>query len=238
MISSKETLVDVAGVGITAGDILLETKLADGLSFVESIGVRRAFARKAESTGLAVSEAEIDEALSQFCLDRELERNEVPGWLESRRATEENLRAFLREKLLSEKYRQNLASDEVVGRRFAANPHNYARAKVEVITCRREGEAREKLLSLREGEIVWHGGEIREFWRADAPVEIAGALFSSQPGDFLGPVETEDESCELWRVVSSAPPSLDEETRNRIAEELVDEETRSLLVQNPAVFRA
>lgn len=220
------------GVSATIADLLLSLKLGPGQGLLRDILSRRAAAARAKRDGLAATAEELDEAVSEFFTEIDLfEAAQQDAWLSRAKLSRETLAAHFAEIVLARKLRERLAPDEVVEKRFQANLHRYAKASVEVVEFESKGAAAETALQLREGEIAWTeavsragGVDAHDVTRADAPEELAAELFSSEPGAFLGPVETDEGGHALYRLISRSDPELDDEIREEIREGIYHEE--------------
>jgi hypothetical protein len=235
--SSQDAWAKVAGVSVSPGDILLELKAGEGISLLESLGIRRALAARAEAEGLTVADKDVEEALVDFFVERDLyEEDQISRWLETSRLTRKSVRQYIRINLLAKRLEDSLAPEDAVQQRFQQNQPDYAEAKVEVTARENEGAARELMVAIREGEIPWPGGERRQLLRKEAPEEIAGALFSAEIGELVGPLEADDGTFEVWRLTGRTDAELTEDLQDRIREELIQEETDRMLCQNPVSF--
>jgi hypothetical protein len=228
-----------AGIDVTDETFLLELKTGPWGDVTEGLLRRKAGAARAAEEGIDVPKEEVDEALAEFYAERDrLEDAQAAAWRREHHVEEEDLRGLLREECLVRRLRERLAPDEVVERRFRANPLSYARVEVEVFTRPTEGAARELMLAVREGEIGPGAVERRRLAPASAPEEIAGQLFNAREGEMLGPVEAEDGSHEVYRVTGRAASHLDEALRDAIRDEILEEALAPAFSRNPVSFRA
>jgi hypothetical protein len=228
-----------AGIDVTDEAVLLELKTGPWGDVVEGLLRRKAAAARAVEEGIAVPEDEVDEALAEFYADRGLlEDAQAAAWRQERHVAEEDLRGLAREQCLVRRLRERLAPDEVVERRFRANPLSYARVEVEVFKRPTEGAARELMLAVREGEITPGAGERRRLAPASAPEEIAAQLFGAREGDMLGPVEADDGGYDVYRVTARAASRLDQALRDAIRDEILEEALAPAFSRNPVSFRA
>jgi hypothetical protein len=227
-----------AGFEISDEAVLLELKTGPWGDVTEGLLRRKAAAARAVEEGIAVSEEEVDDALAEFYAERDrLEDAQAAAWRREHHVEEEDLRGLIREQCLVRRLRERLASDDVVERRFRANPLSYARVEVEVFARPTEGAARELMLAVREGETAPGAGERRRLAPAAAPEEVAGQLFAAREGEMLGPVEAGDGSYEVYRVTGQATSQLDEALRDTIRDEILEEELAPAFSRNPVSFR-
>lgn len=231
--------VRAAGISISDEVVLLELKTGAWTSLVEALVRRKCAAARAVQEGIEVSEAEVDEALDDFYLERDLlEDAQASDWRRGMRLDEADLRLELRERCLVRRLRERLAPDALVAERFRANPLSYSRIEVEVFAFPSEGPAREFMLAVREGEIEAGRGEPRRLSPAAAPPDIAAPLFAADEGELLGPVEADDGSQEVYRVSRRAEGRLDEALREAIRDEILEEALAAALSRDPVSFLA
>ena len=228
----------LAGAELMAEDFLREMKAGEGADLLYALGVRRALARLAEAEGIRIPKTDIEDGLTEFFADKDLiERGSAAAWLKSRCLSKDDVRLIVRERRLVERLKEKRVPPEAVEKRFAERRTDYARASANVVTSSTEGAARELMLSVREGEMPWPGGEIRELTRAEAPEEIAAAFFAGEPKEIFGPFEAE-EGYEVWRLDERSDAVLDDDLRERIREQLFNESVDAMLRQTPLEFIA
>jgi hypothetical protein len=228
-----------AGIDVTDEAVLLELKTGPRGDVIEGLLRRKAAAARAMEEGIAVSEDEVDDALADFYSERDqLEDAQAAAWRSEHHVEEGELRALVREQCLVRRLRERLAPDEVVERRFRANPLSYARVEVEAFKRPTEGAARELMLAVREGEIAPGAGESRRLAPASAPEEIAAQLFRAREGEMLGPVEADDGGYEVYRVTARAASQLDDALREAIRDEILEEALAPAFSRDPVSFRS
>lgn len=226
-----------AGVEVSAADLVRACKTGAGLPLARECLARRALAEQARRVGAAPTEEEVAEAGDAFFAEREVfEPEHRAAWLDAQRLTEAELRVWLSEAWLAERWQERVASDEAIEKEFRDHAALYATARIEVALCPTEGAAREVLLGAREGETPWRYDEARVVRRDTAPEETADALFAAAPGEWLGPFETEDERFEVWRVIQKRDAVLDEALREELRDLLVQREIDLLLASAPLEF--
>jgi hypothetical protein len=228
-----------AGISISDEDVLLELKTGAWAALVQALVWRKSAASRAAQDGLEVSEEDVDVALGDFYLERDLlEDAQASAWREEKRLDEASLRRALREACLARRLRERMAPDAAVEARFRANPLSYARIDVEVFAFPSEGAAREFALAVREGEVDAGRGELRQLRAAAAPQEIAALLFAAGEGELVGPVETDDGTLEVYRVGRRAEARLDAALREAIRDEMLQEALVPALARDPMSFQA
>jgi hypothetical protein len=239
MSEGKKASVGWAKTGeiVIADDaILLELKIGGGDQLLRNLALRKIAAAKAAERGITVSQQELQEALDAFCAERELfEEEQIELWRQSLHLPQSALAEYVRETVLANRLKEALTPDQAVNECFSASRHEYASAEVEVFGFESEGAAREFILSVREHETEPEGGESRQILRREAPEEIAASLFSAQPGEMLGPVETDD-GFEAYRLVDRKDAMLDDELREQIRDELFSQFLEAELTRNPLTF--
>lgn len=229
--------VRAAGISISDEDVLRELKTGAWTVLLDALVRRKCAAAQAIREGIEVSDADVEEALGNFYLERDLlEDAQASAWRTAVRLDEAALRLVLREECLVRRLQERLAPDAVVEERFRANPLSYARIDVEVFVFPAEGPARELMLAVREGEVEAGPGEARRLTLAQAPPDIAAPLFAADAGELLGPVEVDDGTHEVYRVMRRAEGRLDETLRDAIREELLQEGLTPALARDPASF--
>lgn len=232
------------GAAISADDLALEVKAGPGRALAEGVLLRRLAAARSREEGLAVSDAEVAEALSAFYVDRDLmEPEQVDAWLAATRVSEEALKGLLAERILAGKLRERLASDEVVEASFRAHQHDWAVVRAELVELDSAGVASELALAVREGEIAWDravaragGSTIVELRRRDAAAESAPLLFSAAAGSVVGPVPTESGTEAIYRILERRAAVLDAALREMIRAQVYDEALRRPLLRTPIRF--
>lgn len=236
MAAKEPPWMSLAGIVLGPDDFLLELKAGEARLVASGIGVRLALAKRAQDEGISVSRGEITEALAEFYGEHELfEESEIKSWLKQANLTDAAVRVLVRQQLLADRCKDKLAPQAAIDRRFQQNRANYSVAHIEAAACRTEGTARELIISVRERELEWPGGESRELSRAETPEEIAAALFSSEPGSLHGPLDGDD-GFEVWRLVKHQESKLDDDLSGQIREEIVQEAVQLMLAKDPVKF--
>ncbi len=229
----------ITGGGVTIGPdtVLLELKLGAGADFLPSLLARKIAVALAIKNRIIVTDAALDDALAAFYSDRDLfEDAEIAGWLASRFLDDASVTEYVRETALVEHARAALIADDAVRDRFASDRYDYATAEVEVFAFATAGEAREFMLAVREKEADATDGEHREMTRREAPEEIAAALFSSEPGDLVGPVENDDGAFEVMMLRVRTDAELDDALHEQIRGEMFRQMIEAELIRDPIKF--
>lgn len=235
--NSQDGWITGGGIAIGPVTILLELKLGGGADFLMSLITRKIAVALATRNKITLTDDELDEALTTFYSDRDLfEDAQITGWLASRLLDEAAVREYVRETALVERARATLITDDAVRDRFASDRYDYTNAEVEVFAFATAGEAKEFMLAVREKEAEATDGEHREMLRRDAPEEIAAALFSSDPGELVGPVETDDGGFEVFVLGSRTEAELDEALSDQIRGEMFRQLIDAELIRAPLKF--
>jgi hypothetical protein len=233
----QEGWITGGGVAIGPVTILLELKLGGGADFLMSLIARKIAAALAIKSSITLTDDELEEALAAFYSDRELfEDAQITGWLASKLLDQASVREYVRETVLVESARATLITDDAVRDRFASDRYDYTTAEVEVFEFATEGEAKEFMLAVREKEAEATDGEHRELIRREAPEEIAAGLFSCDPGDLAGPVQTDDGAFEVFVFRSRTDAELDDALHDQIRGEMFRQLIDAELVRAPIKF--
>ena len=218
---------------------MLELKVGPSAEFLNQLGRRKLASAMALRLGITIAEPELDEAVAAFYAERKLfGAQQILDWRHSMRIEETAIREYVHETLLTPRLRHKLISESMVRTRFAADPHQYARAEVEVFTFSSEGAAREFVLAVRERELESIHGARRWLKRRETPEEAGALIFSAEPGELAGPVAIDYQCCEVYRVLHREHPSLDSQLNRQIGSELFDELLDSELARHPLAFLA
>lgn len=227
------------GVPLTGEALLLELKVGTSAEFLNQLARRKAASAMTVRLGIIISAQELDEAVAAFYAERKLfGRQQIVDWRHSMQVEEAAIREYVRETMMTPRLRVKLISDPMVHARFAINPHQYARAEVEVFTFSSEGAAREFVLAVRERELESIHGARRWLARRETPEDAGALIFSAEPGDLAGPVEIDYQCCEVYRVLRREHPILDAELYRQIGDELFDELLSAELARHPLAFLA
>jgi len=222
---------------ITSAAILLELKLGAGAPLLEELALRRVANAMAAQRGIVSSEEQLDKALATFYVERNLlNHQQIADWLRSVHLHEASLRDYVREKILFERLRESLISDELVEKRFGMNPHEYARAEVQIFTFSTEGAAREFILAVHEQETQPIHGARRWLIRRETPEEASALIFSGEPEAIVGPVETDYQCYEVYRLLHRESGVLDTRLRRQLRNELFAERLKAELSRDPITF--
>lgn len=240
----KEIFVKGGQSSLGREDLVLEAKLEESWSLLKRALYRRVAATKAKAEGLSASEEESDEVCAGFLSQRGLmEEAEVNAWMEYMDIEEASLDAYFEELVLEAKLRQKQAPDGNVEKRFRESQYDYAKVEAGFVEVATSGAAREVLVGLREQETSWEkvlsdrGGMASVVMqRRHAPEEAAALLFSAGPGEYVGPIETDEGAFRIYRVLSREVPKLTEELREEIRGELYQAFLDRLLAKDPIRF--
>jgi hypothetical protein len=228
--------LSAGGITIDAAAVLLDLKVGAADSFLHKLVIRKIAAAMAAAKGIVVSDRETEAALAAFYSDHRLfEQEQIDEWHRSVPIEPSALRDFIHEHILQRRLEEVLAPDDVVLERFGSNPHDYARAEVNVFTFETEGAADEFILAVREQEVQPFGNRVHLF-RRDAPPEVAAELYSAQTGDLVGPVESDDRRFRVYRLLHRDKPTLDGPLKKILRGEISAELIEAVLARQPRTF--
>ena len=234
--SKDREWLTAGGITIDAAVVLLELKVGAAGPFLHELLLRKVAAAMAVREGIVVSESEIEEALAAFYTQRSLfEREQIDAWHRSKPIEHLALRDFTREQVLRRRLGKHLVPDAIVIERFSANPHDYARAEVNVFTFETGGAADEFILAVREKEIQPFGERVQIF-RRDAPSDIAAVLYSAEPGELVGPVEMDDRRYWVYLLLHRERPTPDEQVKEILRTQIWNELLERELTRQPLAF--
>ncbi len=222
---------------VTGAAVLVELKLGASAQLLEDLTLRRVAKAMAERRSIVHSEEELDQALAAFYMERNLlDHQQISDWRRSLRLEEATLREYVGETVLFRRLRESLISDQSVENRFRMNPHEYARAEVAIFTFSSEGAGKEFVLAVREKEIEPIHGARQWMIRRETPDEAAALIFSAQPGDIVGPAETNYQCYEVYRLLRRESGVLDARLKKQLRNELFDELLKAELSRDPIKF--
>jgi hypothetical protein len=235
--NAQQWWISGGGISLAPETILLELKLSGAADFLRSLLARKIAGALATKRNLALSDDELDDAVASFYSDRALfEAAQIAPWLQMMHLDEASVREYVRETAMAEGARVILVTDEAVRDRFASERYDYMTAATEVFEFATAGAAKEFILAVREKEAIAPNGEPRDLTRRDAPEEIAAALFSCEPGDLVGPVETDAGSHEVFVLRGRADAELDDDLHSQIRDEMFRQLIDVELTRNPLKF--
>jgi hypothetical protein len=234
--NERHQWIKAGGAIIDCAAVLVELKAGSAPVFLENLMQRKIAAAIAVRKGIGVADAEIETALADFYVARGLfEPEQIAQWHRSLPIGEEELRGHLRERILHQRLAHEAVPEAAIVKRFSANPHEFARAEVNIFTFPIEGAASEFILAVREREIEPFAERLR-ITRRDAPSEIAATLFAAEPGELVGPVEADDRRYQVYRLLHREEAILDDQLKEQLRAEMVTELLREELVREPQSF--
>jgi hypothetical protein len=234
--NEKNEWLKAGGVTVDSSAVLIELKVGDADDLLQRLILRKIAAARAMREGLSVLPADLGKALTAFYTEHNLfEKEQIGEWHRTLPIDEAALREFLRERILHQRLGAKLITDDAVAERFSTNPHEYARAEVNVFTFVTAGAAREFILAVEEKEVAPFG-ESKWVVRRKAPEEIAAELFSGQPGNMFGPVETEDRHHAVYRLVHREEAKLDNALKEQLRGEMLTDLLKAELSRQPRAF--
>ena len=234
--NEKSEWLKAGGITIDSSAVLIELKVGDAGDLLQRMILRKIAAGRAMREGLSVSSVDLEKALTAFYTEHNLfEKEQIGEWHRTLPIDEAALREFLRERILHQQLGAKLITDAAVAERFSTNPHEYARAEVNIFTFSTAGAAHEFILAVEEKEIAPFG-ESQWVVRRKAPEEIAAELFSGQPGNMFGPVETGNRRHAVYRLVHREEAKLDNALKEQIRAEMLVDLLKAELSRQPRSF--
>jgi hypothetical protein len=229
--------VSAGGVTISDDAVLLELKVGPHTGLLERLALRKVGNAMAQRLGMTPSQEELNDAITAFYAEHKLFGPEqMLEWRHALRVDEAAINEYVRETMVMHRLRHQLVSDEMVIKRFELNPHQYARAEVEVFTFATEGAAREFILAVREKETEAIHGARRRLIRRETADEAGALIFSTEPGELAGPVEIDYECYEVFSILHREHPVLNAHLQHQIRDELFDEMLKLELARSPLTF--
>jgi|JI7StandDraft_1071085.scaffolds.fasta_scaffold00059_51 parvulin-like peptidyl-prolyl isomerase len=212
---------------------------------------KKVIQKSAIERGLTITEKEIQEECERIRRDKRLEKaSDTIAWLAEEMITVEDLEAGLRDRLLSRKLSEHLFGKEVE-KYFVENRLTYDQVLLYQIVVTDAKLAQELYYQLQDQEISFYDashlydidekrrqmcGYEGKLYRWALKPEIAAVVFSSQPGEFLRPIEINQEF-HLFRVEKFIPAELTPERYNEILNKMFMEwlegEVNYLLYSDP-----
>lgn len=239
MTSTSEVLNEVAGRQITQCDVTTRLQLSgawfDALSEIEDEALA---AQAAAQEGLTVSDAELQNAVDEYRLSRELEKaDDTHCWLESIGLSIEDVEQFLEADVLQSKLAEKLIDDAKIESHYNQNPKDFEYARVSHIVTEEKGAAEELALSAREeGEDFAQlardhsldestrtgGGFLGLVTRAETSGlsdDVADRIFAATAGDVIGPFDAGNGQI-LVRIEEVGRLPLDDDLRCEVRQQL------------------
>jgi parvulin-like peptidyl-prolyl isomerase len=227
----------VAGAPLLLRDVLRSLhRRGRLLPLLKEAAAEQVLLQHAAREGLAVSDAELQQAADRFRHRHGLTgAGQTHQWLTREGLTVQDFEAGLERDLLLAKVEGHLTEPQVADR-FNAHRDRYARARLRHIVVASEGTARELLAQVADegrdfGELArahslddasrQAGGSLGTVPRSALPAAIAEAVFRARPGAVVGPVAT-GRGFALFLVEDLLPADLDEATAALIGRELFD----------------
>lgn len=213
----------------------------------EEILYQQIIAQAAEERGLTVSEAEIQADADRIRREKRLEKaSDTLAWLAEQMITPDDWEVGIRNRLLATKLAEHLFAKEVE-KFFAQNRLDFDQIVLYQIVVPYERVAREVLYQVEEQEISFYEaahlydidekrrhqcGYEGKLHRRSLNPDIAVAVFKSQPGEVVGPVQTE-QGYHLLRVEEFIPaeftPEMHQDIRDRMFKEWLASELNYLV---------
>lgn len=233
----EHTALTINGETVSLRDALKGALWRGGLGFLQGAADAALIRQAAEQRGIAVSDDELQDAADAFQDEQELyEPEALEAWLASRSLTLDDWGALLEQDMLARKLRDSLAEGKVE-QYFAENILSFEHATISQIVVDDMDVAEELRAQVVEDGADLHalareysidestrpaGGYSGTVTRKALSAAMSAAVFGAQPGDVVGPVETE-RGWHVIKVETRHAPSLGEETRERIRELLFEE---------------
>lgn len=197
----------------------------------EELAADAVAAQAAAREGLAVSDAELQEAFDDFRRSLGLHKaDDTNRWLREQGLRTEQVEAYVEALVVADKLAASRVDDRQVESFYAQNPARFEYARVSRIVVADQGAANELALSLREEgedfarlarshsldlETRIGGGFVGLITRDDTgglPQADADRLFAAKAGEVVGPIRLENNYC-LVRVEETGRRELDDGLR-------------------------
>ena len=183
-----------------------------------------------EERGLTVTPEEIQADADRMRREKRLEKaSETMAWLAEQMITPEDWEAGIRDRLLAEKLAENIFGKDVE-KMFAQNRLDFEQILLYQIIVPHESIAQELCYQIEESEISFyeaaHVYDIDEkrrqqcgcegkIYRWSLKPDIAAFVFSAQPGEVIGPLQTE-QGHHLFMLQEFIPAELTSERYKEI----------------------
>lgn len=203
-------------------------------NIMEQVMAYKIIKTKAEEIGLEVSTAELQQAADEFRLAKNLiDVRDTKKWLQKHSLSLDDFENLIYFDLLAKKLINRLFADSVESW-FNLHQNDYAQAAIYEVDFQDIDIARKLFSALHEGEISFQeiarqyitqpslrraGGYRGVLYRRELETEIASAVFTATPPEFLQPIVTPT-GVHLILVEEIIEPQLDESMRSKILAEL------------------
>jgi len=241
-------MIDFSGVFIVPDEIV--SFLKRNLQFKEvcqNILYQRIIHQAAQERGLTVTPQEIQAEAERLRREKRLEKAaDTLAWLAEQIITADDWEAGIRDRLLAQKLAESLFTKEVE-RFFPQNRLDFDQILLYQIIVPNERIARELFYQIEEEEISFYQAahlydidEKRRYqcgyegkvYRWSLKPDIAAAIFDVQPGEVIGPLQTE-QGCHLLMMEEFIPAELTPERYqdilNRMFKEWLTSELNHML---------
>jgi len=229
--------LEVNGEGIALSDVLSYAKFSGEMGFLQAAADAALIRQAAESRGVTVSDAELQQSADQFRDARGLHgAAQTRDWLAARHLSFGEWESLLEAEVLVRKMRDALTGGHVA-HYFAGHRLEFDAAVISQIVVRDEGVARELRAQVLEDVADFHalarqhstdeatraaGGYLGPVKRPALAAAAQAAVFGARAGEVVGPVRT-DAGWQLIKVEALRPATLDEATREEIKSLLLNE---------------
>lgn len=231
-------VAEVNGQPITLADVFQTMKASGAIDAVHKGLADTIAQRKALELGLDISTEDLQVAADNYRNAHGLQKaSDTMDWLEAQGRSVEEFEASLEFKLLSERLRNHVASDQKVARRFRSEGAAFNAAELAQIVMFDRDEAELVARSIAGGAIEFYdaarqysedfetraaGGYVG--WRSQRalPPDLADPILSSEPGEIIGPVTIGDVFA-LIKILAIRAPKLDDATRTHLRETIFRE---------------
>jgi putative peptide maturation system protein len=234
---SEQTALTVNGEPTTLGELLTVARWREQLQFLDAAVEAALIRQAAAEEGLEVSEEELQQAANAFRTERSLHSaTATRAWLDARGLTMAQWEQGLTQEILRAKLRERLIAPKVEPH-FAEHRFAYDTATLSRIVASAEGITRELRAQVVEEGADFHalsrrysedaetrpaGGYLGEIRRKQLEATLQASVFGAKPGQVVGPFRIE-KRWHLLLVEALHPATLDEPTRETIAEQLFAE---------------
>lgn len=222
-------------ISISREDIFDCLRLSCQLNnIMEQVMAYKIIKTKAEEMDLEVSTAELQQAADEFRLTKNLiDVRDTKKWLQKHSLSLDDFENLVYFDLLAKKLINSLFADSVECW-FDLHQNDYTQAAIYEVDFKDINIARELFSALNKGEISFHeiarqyitqpslrraGGYRGVLYRQELEIEVASAVFTATPPEFLQPIVT-PKGVHLILVEEIIEPQLDESMRAKILAEL------------------
>jgi hypothetical protein len=227
----------MGGVAISDAMVLLEAKLGEGRTLLESMARRKVAAALAWERGITVPERAVEAALDRFYEHRGLtDVDAAREWRVRHHLKEEAVRSHVREHLLIEMLKAQIATDAAVEERFRARARDFRYLDMEEFSFPSDDAAQTFIQAVEAGEMEPRLGQRIRVAESRLPSSVEETLARASRGTLVGPFASEHRRHLVFRLVNVIEPHLDDPIRASLREQLFREAMEPLLDKEPLAF--